>query len=65
MPIQAPVFAALRSAALTEAASFRYRPIRNGPAKQARISSLDSTYAMCQRSLPSIRRRPEVSRPAR
>ncbi|RPK90003.1 hypothetical protein EES46_13855 [Streptomyces sp. ADI98-10] len=41
-PIQAPVFAALRSAVLTEAASFRYRLVRNGPARQARISSLDS-----------------------
>ncbi len=41
-PIHAPVFAALRSAALTESASRRYRPIRKGPARQARISSLDS-----------------------
>lgn len=35
-PIQAPVFAALRSAALTEAASRRYRPIRKGPAQSAK-----------------------------
>lgn len=64
-PIHAPVLAALRSVALTDAASFRYRPIRKGPTRQARISSLDSMYAMCQRSLPSILRRPEVSSPAR